>query len=118
MTGVTRDGATVAVPDASATLVTTLKPDQSPDAREHASAWSPRSSTSWTSPGAKTGMWRLASSDSDALGIVDDLELGSSPTTARAPPVRETPTKLPCRSESAARSSPGALPYHMATTPS
>ena len=63
-------------------------------------------------------MCRLASSDSDALGIVEDLQLGSSPTTASAPPVRETPTKLPWRSESAARSRPGALPYHMPSTPS
>ena len=47
-------------------------------------------------------------------GCVDDLQPGSSPTTASAPPVRGTPTKLPWRSESAARSSPGALPYHMA----
>ena len=38
ITGITRSGATVAVPRASATLVTILKPDQSPDAREHASA--------------------------------------------------------------------------------
>ena len=63
-------------------------------------------------------MWRLARSDSEALGIVEDLQPGSSPTTASAPPVRGTPTKLPWRSESAARSRPGALPYHMASTPS
>jgi hypothetical protein len=37
-------------------------------------------------------MCRLASSDSEALGIVEDLEAGSSPTTASPPPVRETPT--------------------------
>ena len=118
MTGSIRSGATTAVLSASATFVTTLKPTQSPDAREQASACSPRSSTSCTLPGKKTGMCRLASSGSEALGIVEDLQLGSSPTTASAPPVRETPTKLPWRSESAARSSPGALPYHIASTPS
>jgi hypothetical protein len=95
-----------------------LKPDHSPEAREQANACRPRSRTSCTLPGKKTGMWRLASSDSEALGIVDDLQLGSSPTMASPPPVRETPTKLPWRSESAARSSPGALPYHIASTPS
>src|ERR671918_278299 len=63
-------------------------------------------------------MWRLANMGSEALGIVDDLQLGSSPTTASPPPVRETPTKLPWRRESAARSRPGALPYHMPSTPS
>ena len=64
------------------------------------------------------GMCSEASSGSDALGMVEDLQLGSSPTTARPPPVRDTPTKFPCRSESAARSSPGALPYHRPSTPS
>ncbi len=49
-------------------------------------------------------MRRLASTDSEALGIVEDLQLGSSPTTASAPPVRETPTKLPWR-----RASDGAV---------
>ena len=39
-------------------------------------------------------MCRLASSASEALGIVEDLQLGSSPTTARAPPVRETPDEV------------------------
>ncbi len=108
----------MAVPEASATLVTIFMPHHSPEAREQAYACNPRSSTSCTSPGANTGMCRLARSDSEALGMVDDLQLGSSPTTARAPPVRETPTKLPWRRASAARSSPGALPYHMASTPS
>ncbi len=58
-------------------------------------------------------MCRLWKIDSEALGSVDDLQLGSSPTTARPPPVRETPTKLPWRSASTARSRPGALPYQM-----
>jgi hypothetical protein len=95
MTGMTRSRATAAVPMASATLVTILKPDQSPEAREQASACSPRSRTSCTFPGKKTGIWRLASWDSEALGIVEDLQPGSSPTMASPPPVRETPTKLP-----------------------
>src|SRR5829696_2008530 len=118
ITGITRFGATAAVATASATLVTILKPDQRPEAREQARACRPRSSTCCTFPGKNTGIWRLARRDSEALGIVDDLQPGSSPTMASPPPVRETPTKLPCRSESAARSSPGALPYHMASTPS
>ena len=118
MTGATRVGETSAEAIASATLVTILNPLQRPEAREHANACRPRSSTSWTSPGKKTGMLRLARRDSDALGIVDDLQPGSSPTAAIAPPVRETPTKLPWRSASAARSSPGALPYQRPSTPS
>ena len=118
ITGTTRSGATDALLSASATLVITLKPTQSPDVREQARAWSPRSRTSCTLPGKKTGMCRPASIGSDALGIVEDLQLGSSPTTASAPPVRETPTKFPWRRESAARSSPGAFPYHNASTPS
>ena len=65
-------------------------------------------------PGRTRACAAPASSDSEALGSVEDLQPGSSPTTAMAPPVRETPTKLPWRSASAARSRPGALPYHMA----
>jgi hypothetical protein len=59
-----------------------------------------------------------ASIASDALGSVEDLQLGSSPTSAIAPPVREVPQKLAWRMASAARSRPGFLPYHQPTTPS
>ncbi len=59
-----------------------------------------------------------ASVASVALGRVEDLEAGSSPARATMPPRAPAPTKLPWRSASAARSTPGALPYHQPTTPS
>ena len=49
---------------------------------------------------------------------VELLALGSSPTNATAPPVRDVPAYTAWRSASAARSTPGALPYQMPTTPS
>ena len=97
MTGVTRSTPTSAVPAASATLVTTFSADHSPDAREQAIAWRPRSSVSWTLPGTNTGTRSAASSGSDALGIVEDLHAGSSPHSASTPPRGSVPTMLAWR---------------------
>ena len=52
------------------------------------------------------------------LGSVEDLHAWSSPAMASTPPQREVPEALPCRMASLERSTPGALPYHIAYTPS
>ena len=54
---------------------------------------------------------------SDAEGSVEDLAPGSSPTTASTPPVGGHPMWLAWRMASAARSRPGAFPYHMPDHP-
>ena len=51
-------------------------------------------------------------------GNVDDLAPGSSPTSATTPPCSDVPANTPWRIASLARSSPGALAYHMPITPS
>ena len=63
-------------------------------------------------------MWRSTSVASDDDGIVDDLQAGSSPTMTIAPPFGLEPAKTPWRRASHERSSPGAFPYQMPTTPS
>ena len=118
MTGTTRALPTSAVPAASARLVTTLSADHSPDAREQAIAWRPRSSSSWRLPGANTGTRSAASSASEALGIVEERHAGSSPQSASTPPRGSVPTRLPCLIASPARSTPGAFAYQTPTTPS
>src|SRR5262245_37276306 len=95
VTGRTRSGATCTVLTASATLVTTFRPTQSPDARDAAIACAPRSSTSCTLPGNSTGIPNDASVDSVADGRVEDLHEGSSPHKATSPPFGCAPEKLP-----------------------
>ena len=51
-------------------------------------------------------------------GTVEDFAFGSSPTRAIAPPCIAAPANTAWRNASAARSTPGALPYQMPTTPS
>jgi hypothetical protein len=51
-------------------------------------------------------------------GSVLLFALGSSPTSATAPPLAEVPANTAWRSASLARSSPGALPYQMPMMPS
>jgi len=99
------------VDDASATSAMIFRPVQRPVARESATACSPNSTTSDTEPGASSGMARLCAIGSQELGTVDDLQDGSSPMIATAPPSRAVPARLPCRIASAARSRPGFLPY-------
>src|SRR3954447_26430867 len=118
MTGTTRSGQTWAVPAASAVLATTFIALHRPDAREQAIACNPRSRTSCSVPGKTVGIWSEASVASPALGSVDDLQLGSSPTSASTPPVGEVPAKFAWRIASIARSRPGFLPYQTPTTPS
>ena len=55
---------------------------------------------------------------SELLGTVEDFAMESSPTRTSTPPVGCAPPRLPCRSASVARSSPGALPYQIPMTPS
>ena len=71
--------------------------------------------------GAGHGLWRVTpkgKATSEALGMVEDLLFGSSPLRASTPPVRPTPARLACRKASMVRSTPGALPYHIPSTPS
>jgi hypothetical protein len=68
--------------------------------------------------GASSGSIRLSAISSQELGSVEDLQIGSSPISATAPPRCAVPLTLPWRIASAARSSPGALPYQKPTTPS
>ena len=99
-------------------FVTTFIALHSPDAREHATACSPKSRTSCSVPGKNVGMCSAASVASAAEGKVEDLHDGSSPTSASAPPCGWVPAKFAWRSASAARSSPGFLPYQTPVTPS
>ena len=55
---------------------------------------------------------------SEMHGMVEDLQLGSSPASTSTPPDGWAPHMLPWRSGSPARSTPGALPYQTPTTPS
>ena len=55
---------------------------------------------------------------SEELPTVEDLAYGSSPTSITAPPSGDVPVSTAWRMASHARSSPGALPYHMPRTPS
>ena len=54
----------------------------------------------------------------DEKGSVLLFALGSSPTSATAPPFAEAPANVACRNASLALSRPGALPYQMPTMPS
>ncbi len=118
MTGCTRSGLTSIVPVPSATGVTSFSPDQMPQARERATACRARSSASCGSPGNSSGMCRSTIVASLDDGRVDDLALGSSPTTATTPPCGAVLAKTACRIASPARSMPGPLPYQMPRTPS
>ena len=113
-----RPGDTSAVPTSSETLVTILNATQQPEYRDSSKPRRPRSSTSCTLPGKSTGNMRSAKHASDAVGKVEDLATGSSPAIARTPPWGPTPAKLAWRNRSPVRSTPGALPYHMPSTPS
>ena len=73
VTGWIRSGCTSTVPVPSATGVTSLSPTHIPLARDRATAWRPRSSASWTSPGKRIGMCRSTSVASLELGSVEDL---------------------------------------------
>ncbi len=75
----------------SAMSATTLTADQVPANRERATAWSPSSRTSATVDGANSGTIRLRAMDSQELGMVEDLQVGSSPIQATAPPRGEVP---------------------------
>ena len=113
-----RSGATSAVPKPSATFVTSFMPTHRPEKRDIATACIPRSRISWGLPGNSTGICASASAVSLADGIVDDFETGSSPASTSTPPLGATPMRLPCLKTSPQRSTPGALPYQMPTTPS
>ena len=118
MIGRTRCGSRSTVPVPSATPATTFTAHHSPDARDSAMPWRPRSRACCTSPGYSTGIWRSTMVASDDDGNVEDLALGSSPTRAMTPPWRWVPANTAWRMASDARSSPGALPYQTPMTPS
>ena len=83
-----------------------------PEARSHATSRRRAGRVRGTRrsfPGYRIGMCRSTSDASDDDGIVDDLQAGSSPTSATAPPSVDDPANTPCRSASPARSSPGRL---------
>ena len=63
--------------------------------------------------GDSTGISKSWKAYSDWDGRVEDLQVWSSPATARTPPLGQTPAKLACLKASPVRSTPGALPYHM-----
>ena len=74
--------------------------------------------TSCTEPGYRIGVWKWISTGSDSEASVDDFDAGSSPATSSTPPLGSTPQTLACLMASPDRSTPGALPYHMPSTPS
>ena len=66
----------------------------------------------------RRGMCMSNSSPAEEDGMVELLAAGSSPTRATAPPCMEVPLYTAWRRASAARSTPGALPYQIPTMPS
>ncbi|CAB4881441.1 unannotated protein [freshwater metagenome] len=85
-TGANRPGPTSMVAVPSATAETIFMPVQSPTSRDIAMPCRPRSRLSCTFPGWRVGMCRSAIDHSDDDGRVDDLQAGSSPTSASTPP--------------------------------
>src|SRR5262249_47903399 len=113
-----RSGARSTVAEASAMSATIFRPTHRPLARDMATACRPYSMISATELGASSGIDRLWHIGSPELGGVEDLQPGSSPTQATAPPSGAVPDTLACLMASAARSRPGFLPYQKPVTPS
>ena len=107
-------------PRASATLVTTFSALHRPEAREHAIACRPRSSTSCTLPGEEAPACAARRAvDSEALGSVEDLHAGSSPHE-RERAAGADRCRRSCRGGARRPRGrrPGALPYQTPSTPS
>ena len=68
--------------------------------------------------GLRSGIAASINANSDWCAKVEDLQVWSSPATAKTPPWGAVPAELACFKGSPLRSTPGPLPYHMPKTPS
>ena len=94
----TRSGSISTVAVVSTVSDTSLNPVQSPENRDMAQPWRPRSRNSWTPAGCRMGIMASMRANSLWCAEVEDLQVWSSPDSTSTPPWGEVPAVLPCLS--------------------
>jgi hypothetical protein len=91
---------------------------QAPENRDMAMPKRPYSRISCTPAGFSTGTMASTMAYSLWCAVVLDSQMWSSPSSISTPPCLAVPNRLPWRTASPERSTPGPLAYQIANTPS